>query len=357
MNPIPCFALTATSITPSTYSNVAIAGSSSSWLNAANVATSDNVYVSIPANSLSAAGQFTDYLQVTNFGFAIPAASVIDGILVEIERSDVNNAKDNAVRIVRGGIVRITDRSVTPAWSSETYAPYGSATDLWGEAWTVAEINSAGFGVAFSCRKQGGGANPIPIVDHVRITVYYTSTLPIELLFFRASAEDQKVNLSWETASELNNHFFTIERSSDGLVFEEIERILGAGNSTQNNFYQYTDSSPFAHTSYYRLKQTDFNGEYSYSRTIAVTLASISGVTFDVYYETGVNPTFHILSDFGQQIADISVYTADGRLVSMQQIELQETNTSFVLNIELKGVYLFCVESNGKRCTKKIFIP
>jgi hypothetical protein len=348
-------AQSATSITPATFTNVAIAGSSTTWLNLGNVASSDNVYAGITPNSLSAGGQYTDYLQVTNFGFAIPITSVINGILVEIERADVNNAKDNAVRVVKGNVIQAADRSVTPAWSAEAYIGYGSTTDLWGTTWTAAEINSANFGAAFSCRKQGGGANPIPIVDHVRITIYFTSTLPIELLFFNAKPQDKTVQLSWETASELNNNYFTIERSADGIQFEELKTVAGAGNSSQNSSYTEMDLSPYQGISYYRLRQTDFNGQYSYSSVVAVNIDSPQ-TDLNVIYSADDPRNIFIHSNLDESIALISFYDAEGRLMDRQSVYLNSYRTTISLDNRLKGICLIVVETQGKTFTKRILI-
>src|SRR5690554_3697278 len=92
------------------------------------------------------------------------------------------------------------------------------------------------------------------------ITVSASSSLPIELITFDAYKKDREVELIWKTASELNNDYFTIERSADGFVWENLQTIQGAGNSTQVLDYAWTDLSPYAGISYYRLKQTDYDG-------------------------------------------------------------------------------------------------
>lgn len=92
--------------------------------------------------------------------------------------------------------------------------------------------------------------------------------LPIELLTYTFSCIENKVMLYWSTASEFNNDYFTIERSADAVNFEEIARIKGAGNSCVNLNYQFTDNNPIDETSYYRLKQTDYNGEFKYYNII-----------------------------------------------------------------------------------------
>ena len=263
-------AVTLGPLSGSVFTNIALSGSSTSWSNTSNAALSDDLYVGIPINSLSSSGQYTDYLQVTNFGFSVPSGATINGISVEIERGDINNAKDYAVRIVKGGEIGTTDKSLSPAWSAETYVSYGGATDLWGNAWVYSDINASNFGVAFSCKKQGGGANPAPKVDHVRITITYISTLPVELLNFNASCNKELIDIQWVTTSESNNDFFTIEKSKNGIEFIFVGNVNGAGNSNQMLHYSYFDNDPYSGVSYYRLKQTDFDGKFKYSKLVMV---------------------------------------------------------------------------------------
>lgn len=94
--------------------------------------------------------------------------------------------------------------------------------------------------------------------------------LPIELLSFSAKAAKGEVKLAWITATEINNDYFTIERSRDGENFESIITVDGAGNSTQQLLYQSIDGEPLNGISYYRLKQTDYDGKFSYSDVVPV---------------------------------------------------------------------------------------
>lgn len=115
----------------------------------------------------------THYLKATNFGFAIPVGAEIMGIVVEVERkaSGASVARDNRVRIVKGGAIGTTDKASASAWpTSDAYASYGSDSDLWGETWTRDDINASNFGVAISALALGSGTASI---DHIRITVYY----------------------------------------------------------------------------------------------------------------------------------------------------------------------------------------
>lgn len=97
------------------------------------------------------------------------------------------------------------------------------------------------------------------------------SPLPIELLMFNVKAvNDKSIVCTWATATELDNDFFTIEKSRDGNEFEESGKVDGAGNSNQVIEYSFTDKNPYNGLSYYRLKQTDFNGDFCYSNMVAL---------------------------------------------------------------------------------------
>jgi len=100
--------------------------------------------------------------------------------------------------------------------------------------------------------------------------------LPIELIAFNAQSLDAEVLLSWSTATETNNDFFTLERSSDGQTFKKIGQVDGAGNSSRLLNYAYSDTKSSPAISYYRLKQTDFNGTFTYSKIIQVDRGEVA---------------------------------------------------------------------------------
>ncbi len=97
------------------------------------------------------------------------------------------------------------------------------------------------------------------------------NALPIKLLSFDVQKNVDVVELNWVTAEEINNDFFTIERSADGQTFEPVTEVQGAGTSTEAKSYSAVDDNPLPGTSYYRLKQTDFNGQYEYFPMLAVS--------------------------------------------------------------------------------------
>jgi hypothetical protein len=105
---------------------------------------------------------------------------------------------------------------------------------------------------------------------NIKIALVDPVSLPIELLSFRGTTDNVKNYLYWKTASEINNDYFTLERSFDGIYFEPLTRVEGVGNSTQLINYSYIDDNPENIINYYRLKQTDYNGNSSYSNIISI---------------------------------------------------------------------------------------
>ncbi len=105
--------------------------------------------------------------------------------------------------------------------------------------------------------------------------------LPISLLSFEAVNVDSVVNITWSTATETNNDYFSVQRSVDMKSFESITKVKGAGNSSNINEYSYVDASPLYGTSYYRLEQTDYNGGSTHSEIKSVTInKSLSFLVF-----------------------------------------------------------------------------
>lgn len=101
-------------------------------------------------------------------------------------------------------------------------------------------------------------------------TISCTPILPIELIDFAAVCEVDGVRVNWNTASELNNDMFTIERSLETRMWVPIGELPGAGNSQYMTHYEFRDATPPATVGYYRLRQTDFDGLSTYSPVVAV---------------------------------------------------------------------------------------
>lgn len=97
------------------------------------------------------------------------------------------------------------------------------------------------------------------------------TVLPIVLIHFAGHYEETgNIQLSWTTGSEINNDYFTIEKSEDGIDFEPLLKVQGAGNSNETHFYTAPDTAPYPGINYYRLRQTDYDGASVVSETIAI---------------------------------------------------------------------------------------
>ncbi len=96
--------------------------------------------------------------------------------------------------------------------------------------------------------------------------------LPITLVSFQAKTREKKVDLKWITMSEKNNDYFTLEKTKDGLNYEEIKKVTGAGNFNEIIRYEETDENPYTGISYYRLSQTDFDGHQLFYPLQSVSL-------------------------------------------------------------------------------------
>ncbi len=138
--------------------------------------------------------------------------------------------------------------------------------------------------------------------------------LPIELLSFTAKVKYGYVQFNWVTATENNNDYFNIERSVDGINFTSIDKIKGAGNSTQVSNYSTIDYIPLNGISYYRLKQTDYDGKISYSKIEAVNVKIRDNFVFNIYPNPFSSETV-LHTNENLKKASVVVYNFCGQIV------------------------------------------
>jgi hypothetical protein len=177
------------------------------------------------------------------------------------------------------------------------------------------------------------------------------SFLPVEFIAFNAEAVDNLVHLKWSTASEVNNEFFAIERSKNGINWNEIERIKGAGSSNGTKEYEIKDYSPLPGSSYYRIKQVDFDGSSSYSE-IKVVRVRNNGFIVQMY----PNPATNIVYINGVDKSDeLELYSASGSLV---QLPMQFDHNRAILNTSAlaPGAYILRIRGNSKNHHKRLVI-
>lgn len=191
-----------------------------------------------------------------------------------------------------------------------------------------------------------------------------TISLPIELLYFTGNLENNKVTLKWETATELNNDFFAIERSKDGLEFEQLSKIKSKskdGNSTINLNYSYIDENPLDEESYYLLKQVDFSGKFTYSKIISVTFNK----QYNISFLTFPNPndgTFSVkltgIENYHD--VDITIYDKTGALVYFKKTDsyaIKDKSFNIQLENNVKsGIYTIVYSMEGLEYRSKMVV-
>ncbi len=168
--------------------------------------------------------------------------------------------------------------------------------------------------------------SPYYYIDDV--CVKPATALPIELLFFNAECKNNDVQLHWQTATESNNDYFTIERSADGISWETAGTVDGAGNSSTTFNYEFIDPTPHSQllTQYYRLKQTGFDGKFEYFDPI--TIENCHNQSPLIIYP---NPADNVLyieisSDENTILAELQITDLLGRVVQTEELYLQHGN-------------------------------
>jgi hypothetical protein len=186
----------------------------------------------------------------------------------------------------------------------------------------------------------------------------FNCALPIQLVGFNAVCNGTAVNVTWATATETNNHYFSIERCDDGYSWAEVARINGAGTSSAAHYYSWSDAEPLPGTSYYRLKQTDMDGQYTYPGSVVATSCNNDGVVTiypnptrgNVYCKLNSSAaqtvSVKIIGVFGQTISEYTEDVVQG--VSTQQIHTQDLAA---------GTYLFIITfPNNSVVIRKPFV-
>ncbi len=203
------------------------------------------------------------------------------------------------------------------------------------------------------------GSNPDVGADEGNFTM-----VPVTWLSFAAQTADKKVHLHWSTASEINNSHFEIERSVDGFNFTYVGRKDGKGTTNSISEYGFTDIDAFSQTQaevlYYRLKQVDYNGNYEYSRTIAInnngqSMGSMELITFPNPFTEKLNLTLNNVSEGN---VTIEVYDLSGRKHYTQTTLSGGQGT---LSIDLsslanlaKGVYIVNIKNGNEAIQQKL---
>ena len=168
--------------------------------------------------------------------------------------------------------------------------------------------------------------------------------LPIILINFKVQRVGASIQLNWSTASEINNDYFTIQRSSDAVSFEDVFHIEGAGNSNTINHYMAIDRKPFDGTIFYRLMQTDFDGTKTFSDIIVINYKK--SFPFTIFPNPFSTSTNFVLDDILLKMnsCKLNIYNILGKEV-MSVMLTERLNTLDTGNL-FPGIYLYKITGN-----------
>jgi hypothetical protein len=284
-------------------------------------------------------GNFTNPANATGSG--LPLIESLLSYDVVLNCGGINATTGNA----NGGVWTMTPDAGTANYDVTLY---GRNYDNAGVAHTIIKRVTAGPGAWAFPGAPVSNSNVGNVVTCVRSGITGFSqfgiartldVLPISLLSFAAACTDNKTILNWSTASETNNDFFSIERSMDGTNWEFLANIYGAGNSNLLLRYAYTDNEPYSGITYYRLKQTDFNGQYEYFGPVSVNCESSPNISPSISYYP--NPfTSEIMVDVQNLISSnaiIIVYDVLGNKIlekTFSSIDFQ----NHVFSLQMEGI-------------------
>lgn len=176
------------------------------------------------------------------------------------------------------------------------------------------------------------------IIEGLQQPYEVSGPLPVSLLYFKAIAtKENTVLVSWSTTSENNNDYFNIERSKDGNNFEKVSTILSAGNSTTKQDYAFADAQPYQGVSYYRLKQTDKDGSFTFSEIEKVNITGAKYIT-----TASPNPTKDIvqIKIFGEINKKLNYLVVDINGKVLMKSNISNSVTPINLSNLAQGMYI-----------------
>lgn len=255
-----------------------------------------------------------------------------------------------------------SNSEITLSWGSNSCG----VTDLcdllvarWdGTKWTSEGNGGTTGSIGSGTVVSGAGCSlPVAVTNFSPFTlasVSGTNPLPIGLLTFEAKVCENSVCLDWVTVTEIENDYFTIEKSTDGLNWDGFKNVAGAGNSNSILTYKSMDESPYLGVSYYRLKQTDFNSDFMYSEIRAVDF-------FDNSKDLGLsiypNPAISDVTIIGQpsEINQLKIYNSYGQEITSIVNFTRVSKSHLLIDIStlLPGVYFVNTTNNNGLIVKQ----
>jgi len=284
--------------------------------------------INISALGLMVSGTLLD--ELLNYGFWTITPNAYTSVNYDIEISSFGhtnagaNPEDHAV---------IKRPNAASNWVSQGI--HNNATQSMSGGYVTAVRSSLTVFSDFAIAKSNNGA------------------LPVELIHFSAIPKNQDVILHWITASEINNDYFTIERSSNAIHFYDIAHVEGAGNSNIEIKYHAIDENALKGVSYYRLRQTDFDGSISYSDIETVNINSSNELSITQPFSNNNQIQFYVYNAEG--ISLVEIYDITGRLLFNEEVIVSDNIVS-IPNTFSKGTYVLKFTNKAEIRVKKFVL-
>lgn len=170
-----------------------------------------------------------------------------------------------------------------------------------------------------------------------------TGANPVKLSYFKGYSENNQIHLQWQTEAETNSSYFMVQRSTDAKEFSDLEMIKATGESTQKVIYDYIDKSPSQGINYYRLRQVDNDGSFTFSKIIDIKQNGASELMVFPNPSVG-NLTLKGLSD----VVSYEAYAINGKKV---EVKLEKSGADYQVVFtenQAKGVYLLKLKTIEK---------
>ncbi len=190
--------------------------------------------------------------------------------------------------------------------------------------------------------------------SNFKMTFTTNSTFPVELTKFDAKPSGGKVNLAWETASEDNNNYFEVQRSTDAHNWTALEKVSSQnGNAQFNQSYTYTDQRPTKNVNYYRLRQVDFDGSFEYSKVVQASVGKSLGI------QVSPNPVSNTLwltleTDTQASASRIQILDSYGRLLKEWNLNEVPAQQAFPLDLSDIPSGLLFLQIDGQEARRII---
>ncbi|MBK8088612.1 MAG: T9SS type A sorting domain-containing protein [Chitinophagaceae bacterium] len=179
------------------------------------------------------------------------------------------------------------------------------------------------------------------------LSLFSLADLPVHLLYLKGKAINRSALLEWATSGEIDNDYFDVERSANGITFLKIGTVKGSGNTSIQKTYQYTDEHPLTGTNYYRIKQVDTNLDFMYSGIVSVQITE-PAIGISLSPNPATNLLFVKINGLEADEIDLKLMDQHGKIYKFISLKCKKGENNFTINIEDLPKGLYYINLSGK---------